>query len=91
LFLSGRDTTREWYWEGNVQARIRAHLEAAGWKTLQSANTEERAQGIDLLLGKDAHKRAVEVKGYPSTKYAHGAETGPDQADPTNRASPSLV
>lgn len=77
----------DWFWEGNVQEALAAHLRADGWDVTQLADTASRARGIDVLAAKDGRTLAVEVKGYPSTTYARGAEQGmPKRTNPTNQA-----
>jgi Holliday junction resolvase-like predicted endonuclease len=77
----------DWFWEGNVQAAVATHLAGEGWIIEASADTASRARGIDLLATKDGRTLAVEVKGYPSTTYARGAQQGmPKKTNPTNQA-----
>lgn len=77
----------EWSWEGNVQTALVAHLRAEGWDIRSAADTASRARGIDVLAAKDGRTLAIEVKGYPSTTYARGAQQGlPKKTNPTNQA-----
>jgi hypothetical protein len=72
----------EWFWEGNVQARLAEHLQREGWTVMHASNTAQRAQGIDLLLEQGGRRLIVEVKGYPSSVYERGPKQG--QSKPTN-------
>ncbi len=70
------DGEQQWFWEGNVQARIRSHLEAEGWKIRRAADTANRERGADLLAVRGERERTIEVKGYPSTVYERGVRKG---------------
>ncbi|SCZ67622.1 NERD domain-containing protein [Thiohalomonas denitrificans] len=65
--------TRPWHWEGNVQATLRTALEEDDWTITAAANIETKEPGIDLSAVKDDRVLHIEVKGYPSTTYEHGA------------------
>jgi len=58
------------------------HLRQERWTIERLADTASRARGFDILASKDGRAIAVEVKGYPSTRYAHGVKQG--QPKPTN-------
>ena len=78
---------RPWSWEGNVQARLAHHLSASGWTVTETADTQSKAPGIDLIAVHDDRWLAVEVKGFPSTTYEHGDRRGqPKPTQPTNQA-----
>jgi hypothetical protein len=84
---SGDTGTRPWHWEGHVQDMLRRHLVAGGWTVKSAANTESREPGIDLVATKDGRWLAIEVKGYPTNVYDHGAKRGqPKPTQPTNQA-----
>ncbi len=72
---------RPWFWEGNVQDALAAHLGNEGWEVREVADTESKAPGIDLLATKENRWLAIEVKGYPNTTYDHGPKRG--QSKPT--------
>jgi hypothetical protein len=57
--------SRPWYWEGNVQDRIKAHLKTSGWQIISSADTASRAAGKDIVATKDGETLWVSVKGWP--------------------------
>lgn len=82
-----RRMSDDWFWEGNVQEALAAHLRSDGWSVDQLADTASRARGIDVLARKDGRTLAIEVKGYPSTTYARGEQQGmPKRTNPTNQA-----
>ncbi|WP_319462716.1 hypothetical protein [Micromonospora sp. RTP1Z1] len=77
------DAAREWFWEGNVQARLCSWLTQQGWSLTQVMNTASRQQGTDIEARHGSLRLHVEVKGYPSKSYAdhrRSAETKPTQA-----------
>jgi hypothetical protein len=77
----------DWFWEGNVQEALAAHLRAQGWVVDALADTASKARGIDLSASRDGRRLAVEVKGYPSETYADAARAGvKKRTNPTNQA-----
>src|SRR5687767_6036018 len=42
-------TTKEWFWEGNVQTTLLRHLKKDGWHIQRSADTASRSRGIDIV------------------------------------------
>ena len=58
----------EWFWEGNVQGRVVAHLAAASVLIVRVADTRSREHGTDIEGVLDGTKIHVEVKGWPSDK-----------------------
>jgi hypothetical protein len=78
----------DWFWEGNVQARIAAWLVQDGWGELHVADTATRQRGVDILARKGNRRLAIEVKGWPSTTYASGPQMGqPKSTQPTTQAA----
>ena len=75
----------DWFWEGNVQASLVAHLELEGWDITNQADTASREHGIDIVAVRHGKRLSVEVKGFPSTTYARGERAG--QPKPTQPAS----
>lgn len=73
---SGGDHRSEWFWEGNVQAAVVAHLAAEGWRILRVADTHSREHGVDIQARRRGTRLLVEVKGYPSSTYARGDKAG---------------
>lgn len=57
--------SKPWYWEGNVQERIKAYLMTSGWQIISSADTASRAAGKDIVATKAAETLWVSVKGWP--------------------------
>lgn len=76
--------TRDWYWEGNVQAALVAHLSQGGWRILRVADTARGEQGHDIHAQRADERLLVEVKGYPSSVYVRGPKQG--QPKPTQPA-----
>jgi hypothetical protein len=66
----------DWFWEGHVQKRLRAYFVTRGWSVISEADCLKRERGIDLHLGRDGHRLAIEVKGFPSATYARGSKKG---------------
>lgn len=78
---------RPWFWEGNVQGSLAAHLAGEGWEVREAADTESKAPGIDLLATKEDRWLAIEVKSYPNTTYDHGPKRGqPKPTQPPTQA-----
>ncbi len=86
----GKPTWRaseDWFWEGNVQAAVVKRLEAEGWAIRGTADTEARRPGVDILAARENRILAVEVKGYPSERYARGSRAGQSKStQPTLQA-----
>lgn len=77
----------DWFWEGHVQARLRGHFVAQGWRLLRESDCLLRERGIDLLLERHGAQLAIEVKGFPSTTYGRGPLRGqPKPTQPTLQA-----
>ncbi len=72
----------EWAWEGHVQSRVATHLTTNGWSIIRVADTAQREPGPDIKAERDGQTRLVEVKGWPSTTYAHGPLAGQPKPTP---------
>ena len=79
------DTTKEWFWEGNVTDAVAKYLVERGWKVLAQADTRTKEQGLDLHARLGDQEVVIEVKGYPSHLYRDQSRQG--QRKPTR---PSL-
>jgi Holliday junction resolvase-like predicted endonuclease len=77
--------SREWFWEGNVQSAVVAHLVAAGWRIVRAADTANRERGTDIVAQRDGTTLHVEVKGWPSSSYSD-----PTRAGEIKRTQPTL-
>lgn len=75
----------EWHWEGQVQARVVAHLAERGVAITRVADTASREQGTDIEGVHRGVRIHVEVKGWPSEQYID-----PARAFEPKRTSPSL-
>jgi hypothetical protein len=42
------EAREEWFWEGNVQARVVSHLAATGWQIRRVAGTASGEHGVDI-------------------------------------------
>lgn len=72
-----RDTDdEEWRNEANVQAAVVTALAARGYRILSVANTATKEHGIDVIAALDGVNVGVEVKGFPSRRYADPARAG---------------
>jgi hypothetical protein len=81
------DEPSDWFWESHVQARLRDHFVAQGWRVLRESDCLSRERGIDLLLERHGPQLAIEVKGFPSTTYRRGPLRGqPKPTQPTLQA-----
>jgi hypothetical protein len=77
----------DWFWEGNVQEALAAHLRAEGWNVERLAHTASKARGIDIEATLDGRRLAIEVKGYPSETYADEARRAiKKRTNPTHQA-----
>ncbi len=70
------ESIEDWFWEGSIQGALVEHLLTEGWTIDAAADTASRQRGIDVLASKDDRRLAVEVKGFPSTRYARGKKAG---------------
>ncbi|HBV98055.1 MAG: hypothetical protein JL50_00885 [Peptococcaceae bacterium BICA1-7] len=60
--------TKPWYWEGNVQAALAAHLLSEGYSIRSVADTESRAPGKDIIaISPEGRELWVSVKGFPES------------------------
>jgi hypothetical protein len=60
------NSSKPWYWEGNIQAVLVAHLVSEGYSIRSVADTESRAQGKDIVaISKESKELWISVKGYP--------------------------
>jgi hypothetical protein len=74
--------TEQWFWEGNVQSCVAAHLVDEEWSVISSVDTASQQTGVDLVLEREGERLNVEVKGWPSEVYVLGDRAG--QPKPTN-------
>ena len=68
---AGQEVTRRWFWEGNVQGRIVAHLSREGYLIRRVSDTGSREQGKDITAaGPGGATLWVSAKGYPEKSGA---------------------
>lgn len=63
-------TPTEWHTEANVQALLVNSLERSGWTIESQANTATKERGVDVIATRGGQTVGIEVKGFPSTRYA---------------------
>ena len=68
----------DWFWEGNVQARVVSYLRKRGYQ-VSAVNTLKKERGPDIVAVKEEERLLFEVKGWPSDKYADGVRAGQDR------------
>lgn len=66
----------DWYWEGNVQALVVAHLARLGWSIRRVADTSTSEHGHDIDASFGGQRVLIEVKGFPTSTYARGPRQG---------------
>jgi hypothetical protein len=57
--------SENWFWEGNVQAKVISFLVAQGYHIRSVADTASHQQGIDIVADREGKHLWVSVKGYP--------------------------
>jgi Holliday junction resolvase-like predicted endonuclease len=82
--LSTPEDQSEWHTEAHVQSALVTALVTEGWRILSVANTATKEHGIDVVAARDGQTIGVEVKGFPSRRYAD-----PARATETKRTTPS--
>lgn len=65
----------DWFWEGNIQERLAIYFRNLGYE-VASANTLAKSQGVDIKAKRENQEVVIEVKGFPSDKYADGEKRG---------------
>lgn len=80
----GTSDDESWHMEASVQATVVTWLVGQGWRIVSVADTATREHGIDIVATRGDERVGIEVKGYPSRRYAD-----PSRAGDTKRAQPS--
>lgn len=70
-----RPAHEDWHWEGQIQARVVAHLAAMGVAITRVADTASREHGTDIEGIHNGTRIHVEVKGWPSDRYVDPSRT----------------
>ncbi|MCE7980380.1 MAG: MarR family transcriptional regulator [Caldilinea sp. CFX5] len=60
------DTTRSWFWEGNVQTAVASYLVSQAYAIHSLADTATKARGKDLMAVRNGIPLWITVKGYPT-------------------------
>lgn len=69
--------SENWFWEGNVQAKVINYLVGQGYNIRSVADTASHQPGKDVVAEKDGEHLWVSVKGYPQ---------GTDRTNPSAQA-----
>ncbi len=70
------DKTKDWFWEGNIQEKIKIYLKNNKFEIVKTSNTLSREKGPDILAKKHNKIWRIAVKGYPSDKYVENSSFG---------------
>lgn len=76
---SAATAPQEWFGEASVQAALVAYLAGSGWAIKRVADTVSRERGVDVVAERAGQQLLVEVKGWPSTRYARGPRAGEEK------------
>lgn len=60
------DTTKPWFWEGNVQTAVANYLVSQSYTIQSLANTATKAPGKDMMAMRNDIPLWITVKGYPN-------------------------
>ena len=74
---SSSDSSKQWFWEGNVQAQLVRHLIGENYRIRSMADTLTKQRGIDIVAERNEQILWVSVKGYP---------VGTDKTPPSTQA-----
>ena len=86
--VEGWQRNQDWFWEGNVQARVLAHMEEEeGFTILSPGHPSPAEQGVEIAAerqtGQGLSHRLVSVRGWPSALHTRGSLAGqPRSASP---------
>lgn len=69
--------TKNWFWEGNVQAQVVKYLVAQQFLIRSVADTASHQHGVDIIAERDGRQLWISVKGYPQ---------GTEKTQPTTQA-----
>lgn len=72
----------DWFHESNVQALVKNYLKSKLGTPTKEANCLKKERGPDLLFSKNGIDLQIEIKGYPSDKYARGPKIGKKKPTP---------
>lgn len=78
------DHHEEWFWEGNVQSIVVRELANRGATVRSVVDTATKARGTDIVAVLDGRVLHIEVKGWPSKRYADPRRAG--EVKPTTPA-----
>jgi hypothetical protein len=72
-----KDSSRQWFWEGNVQAQLVRYLSGQNYRIRSVADTLTKQRGIDIVAERNGEVLWISVKGYPA---------GTDRTPPSTQA-----
>ena len=72
---SEEDYARNWFWEGNVQKKVRDYLLKNSYHIKFFANTAKRQKGVDIIAEKNINELWITAKGYPEGTVKTPAST----------------
>ncbi len=83
--VEGWQRNQDWFWEGNVLARVLAHMEEEeGFTILSPGDPSPAEQGVEIaaerLVEQQVSHRLVSVRGWPSSLYTRGSLVGQPRA-----------
>ncbi len=88
--VEGWQRHQDWFWEGNVQARVLAYMEEEGFTILSLGDPSPAEQGVEIAAERNAEQqvshRLVSVRGWPSALYTRGSLAGQPRS-----ASPEVI
>ncbi len=73
-----RDSSKQWFWEGNVQTQLVQYLSGQNYRIRSVADTLTKQRGIDIVAERNGEILWISVKGYP---------VGTDKTPPSTQAA----
>lgn len=73
---SNWDSKNDWFHEGNVSRALVEYLKSQSYECKKDNSDNIHIHGADIIVCKGNKKEVIEVKGYPSDKYARGGKMG---------------
>ena len=67
---SNWDSKNDWFHEGNVSRALVEYLKSQSYECKKDNSDNIHIHGADIIVCKGNKKEVIEVKGYPSDKYA---------------------
>ncbi|PZR99610.1 MAG: hypothetical protein DLM69_07215 [Candidatus Chloroheliales bacterium] len=87
--------SQDWFWEGNVQARVLAFMQEEGFTILSPGHSSPAEHGVEIAAERQVEQRVshrlVSVRGWPSPLYTKGALAGQPRASAPESVARSWV